>query len=240
MMKSQPAQPAPIKTYVEASSQTIDEDLENCSTATASVRIDFDCEIQTDSYNLKPLQLGDRQLHDTNKRNIAFGLSATTTLPNSKCEDQSDDDSSPSGEEQELQRRLNPSRPEDFETLQSELLLWRRREERKIVVTSQNVEHKQAMTKALLNKEACLLRKIDSLKNAASEKRKSEETEYKMEKLSQTKLWEMSDGSFIEVDTHETRRAREMKLMYDKLRQKVDKGKLRRCYDFWTISKFMP
>ena len=116
-------------------------------------------------------------------------------------------------QKEELQRRLNPARPGDFETLQSELLQWRRREERKITITARNEGHKQAMKKLLLKKEAHILCKVDQLKNSATGKFKIERNEHLMEIMSQPKQWEDSNGSIIDVDTPETCRAREMKAM---------------------------
>lgn len=147
-----------------------------------------------------------------------------------ECEDESDEDSSSFDQDQELHRRLNPTRPEDFETLQSELFLWRRREERKIAFTSRNEQHKQQLTKVLLNKEACLLRKIDSLKNAASKKCESAKMESLFLEFAQPKKWEVGNGLIIAVDTPDTCRARETKEMYDELRRKVDCSKLSRTF----------
>eukprot|EP00581_Thalassiosira_minuscula_P030094 CAMPEP_0183776886 /NCGR_PEP_ID=MMETSP0739-20130205/47813_1 /TAXON_ID=385413 /ORGANISM="Thalassiosira miniscula, Strain CCMP1093" /LENGTH=289 /DNA_ID=CAMNT_0026018859 /DNA_START=444 /DNA_END=1313 /DNA_ORIENTATION=- len=140
-----------------------------------------------------------------------------------RLDNQSDSDSSSLDQEQELQRRLNPSTPEDFETLQSELLQWRHREERKITITARNEEHRQEMKKIVLKKEAHLLRKIEQLKSSATNKCKTEKIEQMMERMSQPKQWEVSNGSVIGVHTPETCRARELKAMYDELNMKVDK-----------------
>jgi hypothetical protein len=128
-------------------------------------------------------------------------------------------------QDQELQRRLHPTQPDDFAALQSELLQWRCREERKITKTARNAAHKQEMIKLLLRKESHLLRKIDQLKNSATDKWKTEQMELMMEMMSKPKQWEISNGSIIQVDTPETCRARIMKSMYDKLIEKVDNGK---------------
>jgi len=146
-----------------------------------------------------------------------------------KPDDQSDDTSSSSSsfdQEQELRRRLNPSRQEDFDTLQTELLQWRCREERKIMITARDEEHRQDMKKQLLKKEAHLLRKIYQLKNTAADKLKTEKMERVMDMMSQPKQWQVS-GSVIGVDTPETCRAREMKAMYDDLNEKVEKDEMR-------------
>jgi len=136
----------------------------------------------------------------------------------------SDDGSASLNREQEMQRRRNPSRSEDFEALRSELLQWRRREERKIIVTARNEEHRQEMKKITLKKEAHLLRKIEQLKNSATDKRKKDKMELMMEAMSQPKQWKVSNGPVIIVDTPETSRARELKIMYDAVHKKVDEG----------------
>ena len=120
-------------------------------------------------------------------------------------------------EEEELQRRLDPTTPKDFETLQTELLQWRRREERKITITARNKEHKQDMKKLLLKKEEHLLRKIGQLKISATDKWKKEKLDHMMDMMAQPLQWEVSDGSIIGVDTPATSRAREMTAMYKEL-----------------------
>ncbi|KAL3807949.1 hypothetical protein ACHAXA_006169, partial [Cyclostephanos tholiformis] len=117
----------------------------------------------------------------------------------------------------DLRRRFNPTRPGDFATLQAELVRWRCREERKITDISRNDGEKQEMTKLLLKREAHLLRKIEQLKNSATEKCKREKIRHVMELMSQPKQWEASDGSVIAVDNPVTCRAREMKAMHDEL-----------------------
>jgi hypothetical protein len=124
----------------------------------------------------------------------------------------------------ELHRRLHPTRSDDFATLQSEMLQWRCREERKITLTARNAAHKREMIKLLLRKESHLLRKIDHLRNSATDKWKTEQIELMMEMMSKPKQWEDSNGSIIRVDTPEICRARIMKSMYDGLIEKVDNG----------------
>eukprot|EP00804_Cyclotella_cryptica_P014091 CCRYP_021206-RA/>CCRYP_021206-RA protein AED:0.00 eAED:0.00 QI:34/0/0.5/1/0/0/2/181/218 len=125
-------------------------------------------------------------------------------------------------EDQELQRRLNPTTPEDFAKLQTELLQWKHRQERKINVTARNPEHKQTMMAALLKKEAYILRKIASLKHLACEKWRAERLDNIMEKMSQPKKWGGADGSFLWTWIHQKRFGREMKDMYQELRNTAD------------------
>jgi hypothetical protein len=125
----------------------------------------------------------------------------------------------------DLHRRFNPTQPSDFATLQAELLQWRRREEDKIMDIGRNDAEKQEMTKLLMKKEAHLLRKIELLKNSATDKRTREKIRHVMELMSQPKQWEVSDGFVIAVDTPKTCRAREMKAMHDELNGVVKSGK---------------
>ena len=83
------------------------------------------------------------------------------------------------------------------------------------------------MNRILLSKEACILRKIDTLKNAAIEKWKVERIQSIMSKLAEPKRWEMESGSmYYSVDTPATVQAREMKEVYDGIRRNIDNGKI--------------
>lgn len=129
--------------------------------------------------------------------------------------------------EQEMQRRRNPSRSEDFKVLQSELLQWRRHEERKVIITARNEEERKEMKMTTLKKEAHLLRKIEQLKNSAIDKHTKDKMDKMMEAMSQPRQWHIRQGSVITVDTPETSRARELKLMRDELHKKVEKVETR-------------
>lgn len=199
----------------DASSQTILQDPDNHLRAFAPFTVSSDCNTQTEPCDLEKCCLLTSDQFDDKV---------------TKCECSSGDKADDDGEDDntsmlELQRRLNPTSPQDFDVLRCELLDWRKREERKIAVTFRSAEQKQAMTKVLLNKEACLLRKIDSLKRVFSAKWKDAKTGRIMENTGQPRRWEVGNGYFL-VDTVETTRAREMKGMYDELRQKVDKSEI--------------
>jgi hypothetical protein len=140
-------------------------------------------------------------------------------------QDEDSDDASSIDHDGDLRRRFNPTRPDDFTTLQSELVQWRRREERKIAATGRNDGQKQEMTKLLMKKETHLLRKVDQLKNLATDKCKKERIRHVMDLMSQPKQWEASDGFVIAVDTPDTCRAREMKVMHDELNRAFEVGK---------------
>ncbi|KAL7456772.1 hypothetical protein ACHAWC_009787 [Mediolabrus comicus] len=128
---------------------------------------------------------------------------------------QNDDNDSLSSQ---LQKRLNPTTPEDFAVLQAELLQWRRREERKILDTCDgNEEQKKELTQAILNKETWLLRKIEALKNGVQCKAKADKVERDMANACLPKVW----GDIL-VETPETSLAKEMKGIYDDVHKNVD------------------
>ncbi|KAL9190847.1 hypothetical protein ACHAXT_000553 [Thalassiosira profunda] len=136
--------------------------------------------------------------------------------PTKDADGASDNDS-----QRQLERRLNPTTSKDFEALQTELLQWRKREERKVTITARNEVHRQEMKALLLKKEAHLLRKIEQLKNDATDKARKERFEATMAEMAKPQQWAVGDG-VVSVDTPGTRRARDLKEMYDELNQKVD------------------
>jgi hypothetical protein len=157
----------------------------------------------------------------TDASNETPSLSPLQTTPRSK--DTVDDKEG--GEEElalQLQKRLNPRTQADFDALQSELLQWRRREERKILITCGNKDRKREQIKALLIKETCLLRKIESLKNEAHIKVKANKVEQSLLKMVQPKVWQTCQGN-VQVETPETSLAIEMKGIHDDICRKIDK-----------------
>lgn len=125
----------------------------------------------------------------------------------------------------ELQRRLNPKTVEDFDQLQAELIQWKHRQERKILMTARNPSHKKELTNKLLDQESKLIRKIDTLKSAACETWKMERLEKVMEKMAQAKEWSVESGVPVTVDTPEIVHAREMKGVFAELKKDVASGK---------------
>lgn len=186
------------KSFVESSSQTVQTDPSN---HVRNYKI-------AHSYNIEKLAQQDEIIDNDGNDIISHG-------PRSESLNQ----------DQKLHRRLHPTRPDDFATLQSELLQWRCREERKITKTARNAAHKREMIKLLLRKESHLLRKIDQMRNSVTDKWKTEQVELMMEMMSKPKEWVDSQGFIIRVDTPETYRARMMKSMYDNLIETVDNGK---------------
>ena len=217
------------KSYTESSAQT--------------TQIDPDCHLKNyeslksvssnnNNKNDDHAQIGaqTKQNHEVNTDNKKDDNDSDESCStSSSCSSSSSSSSSSSvDQEQELQRRLNPTQHKDFQVLKTELLQWRKREERKIIITARNEEYRSDMKKLLLKKEAHLLRKIDQLRNNAAGKSRTKKIEHVMQLMSEPKQWKISDGEIINVVTPETCRARELKAMYDELHEKVDKGKRRR------------
>ena len=142
-------------------------------------------------------------------------------------------------QEMELQKRLNPTCSRDIKVLQTELLLWRKREERVITITARNKEHRAKMKRTLLAKEQHLLRKIEQLKNVAIDKHNTNHIEHVLELMCQSKQWEIEDGSIIHVETPDTFKAREMKDIYTELNEKVNDGK-QRCFCMLLFATLYP
>lgn len=191
------------KSYTESSSQTVQIDPDNRIRSFKHLSCSSNVAIQTEPCK-------DNTIDE-------FFDDDPVTMPGSRTKSVEED--------RELHRRLHPSRTDDFVTLQSELLEWRCREERKITKIARNAAHKREMINLLLRKELHVLRKIDLLKNSVTNKWKQEQMELMMEMVSKPKLWEVSNGSIIRVDTPQTYRARVMKSLYDQLIKKVDNGK---------------
>ena len=160
--------------------------------------------IQTEEINLDSLTLTQ---HDENGE-TDVGLSQL-------CNDSEDP----------LQRRLNPIRGNDFEALQAELVEWRLREENKIKSSHGSDAEKQDLVKLLLAKEAHLIRRIDDLRNVATDKSKNEKIKRVLQLMSQPKEWKGGNGDIILVDNSDTIRARDMKAMHDELNEVVEGGK---------------
>ena len=195
------------RSYSESSAQTIEQDpdhIQNFHLHGKSLTSSIQTDASNETPSLSPLQ--------------------TTTLRDSK--DIVDDDKEREGGEEELalqlQKRLNPRTQADFDALQSELLQWRRREERKILITCGNKDRKREQIKSLLIKETCLLRKIESLKNEAHIKVKANKIEKSILKMVQPKVWQTCQGN-VQVETPETSLAIEMKGIHDDITRKIDK-----------------
>ncbi len=190
--------------------------------------------VQDPDEHIQNFQLHAKALINSIQADVSNETSSLSPVPLVQDKvDVDDEDTSDDSEEDEeeelaflLQTRLHPNTQEDFTTLQAELLQWRRREERKIMITCGNKERKRELTKALLIKETFLLRKIEKLRNEVQSKLNAKKVDRNISKLAQPKIWETCDGN-IQVETVETSLALEMKGLYDDVRRKIDKSPAR-------------
>lgn len=188
--------------------------------------------LQDPDQHLQNFQLHAKALIKVDDPNETPSLSPVQNSDQDKGDVDDEDTSDDSEEEEEeelafqLQSRLNPKTQDDFAALQLELLQWRRREERKILITCGNKERKRELTKALLTKETFLLRKIEILRNEVHSKVNAKKVDRSISKMAQPKIWETCDGN-IKVETVETSLALEMKGLYDNVRRKIDKSPAR-------------
>jgi len=221
------------KSYSDSSSQTNEVDphnhLKNYQSVSNSIEEGESCS-SLSSNTQQQRDINDnntqQQEHDINDDNKADDGASSTSSSSTTSADQ----------EMELQKRLNPASAKDIKVLQTELLLWRKREERVITITARNKEHRAKMKRTLLAKEQHLLRKIEQLKNVAIDIRSKLHIENVLELMCQSKQWEIEDGSIIYVETPETLKACEMKDMYTKLNEKVDNGKQRCLCSYYLLS----
>lgn len=200
--------------YIQTDTQLQKEDLHKSSsnTTSASTKIES-CKCDLEQSQAK-------------KDRSAF--TNPTTLEECKAKHTPDEESKEEefSLELELQRRLNPKTPEDFEQLQAELIRWKHREERKIAVMARTPADKRKMTTRLLDQETKLIRKIDMLKSLTSETWKAKRLEKVMEQMTKAKHWSGGDGKMIVADSPEVLRAKEMKDMFQQLKNNVDNGEI--------------
>lgn len=141
----------------------------------------------------------------------------------------------------EIERRMHPRTPEDFEVLYSELEAWRLQETQKINESEMSTAERKVALAQLLNKEVKLLQTIDRLKLSAGTENKDDKVRKKLETLASSKKWGMSDGSLKEVDTPFTVRARELMELYNGLSLStltVDERLDVLLHVKWTVKEF--
>ena len=142
---------------------------------------------------------------------------------------------------EEIERRMHPRTPEDFEVLYAELEAWRLQETQKVNESEMSTSERKVALAQLLNKEVKLLQTIDRLKLSASTENKDDKVRKKLETLSASKKWGMSDGSLKEVDTPFTVRARELMELYNGLSLStltVDERLDVLLHVKWTVKEF--
>ncbi|GMH67140.1 hypothetical protein TrST_g14098 [Triparma strigata] len=121
-------------------------------------------------------------------------------------------------QKREIERRMNPKSVKDFEILFNELETWRQTEHHKIRESNETDANKKLLVADLLAKEAKLLQTIDKLKAKALKSGREKRVSQMIQRMSEPKAWEQSDGIPIEVETPYTTRAKELAQLYTSLK----------------------
>ncbi|CAM6049057.1 unnamed protein product [Sphagnum compactum] len=123
----------------------------------------------------------------------------------------------------ELERRINPRTAADFEVLYQELENWRFQENAKIHCNQAANRHdKTHAFKELLTKELKLLQALDTLRRKAAKLNRQDRIANTLTRMGRPKLWEMSNGRIVHVQTPATNRASDLGQLYKELTKRVD------------------
>ena len=120
--------------------------------------------------------------------------------------------------EEKKRRRTNPRTAADFKVLYDELAAWHWQETQAINEGGYSEEERKQRLQELLKKETELLHTIDKMKIAAKKVNTEENNMTKLENLSKEKTWELSTGETIKVETPNSKRALELKNLYQALK----------------------
>eukprot|EP00735_Rhodelphis_limneticus_P010732 TRINITY_DN3556_c0_g1::TRINITY_DN3556_c0_g1_i1::g.18009::m.18009 TRINITY_DN3556_c0_g1::TRINITY_DN3556_c0_g1_i1::g.18009 ORF type:complete len:322 (+),score=90.67,sp/Q4R6T7/IQUB_MACFA/40.58/3e-62,IQ/PF00612.22/0.00066,FlgN/PF05130.7/0.78,FlgN/PF05130.7/46,P4Ha_N/PF08336.6/1.8,P4Ha_N/PF08336.6/19 TRINITY_DN3556_c0_g1_i1:449-1414(+) len=141
----------------------------------------------------------------------------------------------------EIQRRMHPKTPEDFEILYKELEAWRLLETKKLNESGLEESERLEALAHLLHKETKLLQTIDRLKIAAAHENKEERVKKVLEMMAAPKKWAISDGTICEVHTPFTTRSKELLELYNGLRLpllSIDERLDVLLHVKWTVKEF--
>ena len=120
--------------------------------------------------------------------------------------------------EEKKRRRTNPRTAADFKVLYDELAAWHWQETQAINEGDYSEEERKQRLQELLKKETELLHTIDKMKIAAKKINTEENNMTKLENLAQEKTWQLSNGETIKVETPNSKRALELKNLYQALK----------------------
>ncbi|CAL1165088.1 unnamed protein product [Cladocopium goreaui] len=109
----------------------------------------------------------------------------------------------------EVERRMHPLTPEDFNVLYKELEAWRVNEAARIQNSGFDEATRRAAQYELLRKETKLLQTIDKLKIKAHSQNRDSKIKGKLESMAQPKVWLQTDGETTTVHTPFTTRAKD-------------------------------
>ncbi|KAH0788657.1 IQ calmodulin-binding motif family protein [Histomonas meleagridis] len=118
----------------------------------------------------------------------------------------------------EIQKRIHPRTAADFKTLYDELSTWHIQETEAINNGNYTEEERKRLLKELLAKETELLHTIDKMKIEAKKQNTEQNNFKKLDTISKKKMWQLTNGEIIKVKTPNTKRAKELRNLYDALR----------------------
>ena len=119
----------------------------------------------------------------------------------------------------ELSRRMQPKSDADFGTLQSELQLWRDREQDNILAAHPAVQI--GLEQEALAKEGFLLRKIDSLRTDEHKDRRTRRIDGELTEMAKPECWTLASGDQIQIETPATAHAGNLRRIYNGLAEKA-------------------
>lgn len=142
---------------------------------------------------------------------------------------------------QEMQRRMHPRKPKDFNTLYSELELWREEEIKKVKNNAVDEHEKRLGLLEVLRKETKLLQTLDRLKITANLENRQEAIHKKLEMMAKPKPLKNWDGKYTYIETPLTIRARELMELYHGLNTSmlsIDERLDVLLHVKWTVKEF--
>jgi hypothetical protein len=114
----------------------------------------------------------------------------------------------------EIERRRHPKTAADFRVLYDELAAWHFQETQVINQGNHPEEERRRLLQELLAKETELLHTIDRMKIDAKRQNTEIQNLRDLDRLSQKKLWQLTNGEIVKVQTPNTLRAKELRNLY--------------------------
>ncbi|CAK9225627.1 unnamed protein product [Sphagnum troendelagicum] len=122
----------------------------------------------------------------------------------------------------EIGRRINPRSGADFEILYQELETWRLQEMKAINTSGCVGLERKKFVKELLLKELKLIQVIDKLRTKAAKLNRVDRITKTMVRMGKPKIWEMSNGNIVHVQTTNTTHALDLMNLYKALERRVE------------------
>eukprot|EP00792_Barthelona_sp_PAP020_P006944 TRINITY_DN3091_c0_g3_i3.p1 TRINITY_DN3091_c0_g3~~TRINITY_DN3091_c0_g3_i3.p1 ORF type:complete len:370 (-),score=100.76 TRINITY_DN3091_c0_g3_i3:134-1243(-) len=142
--------------------------------------------------------------------------------------------------QREISRRLHPQTASDFKLLHAELERWRETETAKINALNLSDEERKQQMKSMLAQETKYIQRIEGLRIEAKKKNKDAAVGRALELMAAPKVWGLSDGNAMAVETPFTKRADELKTLFELLEAKLElKDRLDVLLHVkWTVKQF--